>query len=717
MSEKDEERIDDVTRRALVGALGAGAAGSMAGCFGDNGGTETPTAGNGNNNGGETDDSTPTATPSVDELAHVEGQTLTIPWGGNPEEHSFVNPGAFPFAVRGSVGMTKPWDVGMELGMRGPWSNSESRSTEKTMLSYESVDIAADELTVEVRSDASWSNGDDLLAKDFLGQTLAFRLFPNVQSFDAAAENGVALPVEAVTGFEYDGKTLTLTSNFDGFGEIIESNVLLSILTGWEASLWGLHPTPRISPYTEWKSAIEEHFEKTKAGDVDPWNNSDESIQQVAHPPWQGGEVRGAGVSDELWEKFRQPANIVTNGAFTVSAYEGNQAIRFQKNEEYYNADKVNFDEVVLEVHQEDRAIWAALRGDHLDFHYGQVPTNVANSFPDNYTQVLNRANSGACLAVNHDKALFEDRRARQAILYALNTDTIARTIHSQREKPVKTPGGHTWGIENWVDSSFIDETLQSYEQDLEKAASLMEDAGFSREGGNWVTPGGDPVSTTFATTKDTPKAEVSVVNQLNNFGIQSSVQTVNQSTFNQNRDNGELAMWNTNWGVGWTASGLARFYSLIVEQKQWTKWHNIYPDQQVEQTEYLEDGLIAEATPEAHSAYTVEAPPVGKPNGNLKEWEVGRISYAAWIANSKQQYKNNVRKLAWIFNYNLPFLPLTQSQNQIFMDTGHWFWPAEDAKLWQWSGVNWTAPHQMVPNGDVQANPDNPEEGASVQN
>lgn len=719
MSQDKPRGIDEVTRRSLIGILGTGAASALAGCNeADTNGDETTTTGGNGGNGG-------TTSKQTGPLPHVEGQSLIIPWDGSPEGISFINTGYFPLAEKGGesiVGPSKPWDVGMEFGMWGPWANREAKYGEPDYLTYEDVSVAPDELTVTIRSDAKWSNGDDVLAKDFLGQTLAFRLFPNLQSFDTAAEEGVSLPTEAITDYEYSDKELTLISDFDGFGEILTQDIYARILTGWMASMWGLHPTPRVDPYPEWKSRIEDYFDQTVAGEADPWNTEEDSILNGGGDIFEVWRNDEGMVKDKLWEKFRAPENIAMNGAFTVSNIRGDQSIVFEKNEEYYGADKVNFDEVVLEVHAETRANWASLKANHLDQYMGNVPNNVVKSFPDDVTQKFAKSGAGTALMLNFANPLFEHRDARRALLYATDSERIARTIHPDREIAVTTPGAHTWGIDRYIDSSLTDK-LESFEPDIEKAQGLMENAGFTLEGGSWQTPDGEQVTLTLPTMDKTPTFEVAFGSQLQDFGIETSVQKMESSAFADDRDSGNLPVFGTDMGVGWTASGLGRMYSDLTTTGVRHNWHNIFPQEQIEQTDYQDDdehgpnmGLITPATPEAFSAFTVEAPPVGEPDGDLKEWEVGRLSYAAWVAKDSEQLRENIQKLTWIYNYHLPILPFTQRQNQMFFDAGHWHWPADDAEIWDWTGVGWTSPHQIAAAGRVQANPDNPEEGASVQ-
>jgi ABC-type transport system substrate-binding protein len=708
----------------LIGAIGAGATGALAGCNEQQSAetdTPTPTSGNG-------DGSTPTPTTARSDLPPVEGQTLRLSMPNNPENLTFLSIGGIPWPrlVTPYTRAHPVFPLVDDYGAFGPWSNSVINGGDIHLTSVEDYSIAEDEISWTYRSDAKWSNGDQILGRDGLTYTLAARMLANGTSLeeyrtqDVKEDDWEPGTFDAITDYEYDGRTATLVSS-GGWFTTDEQSVLEDLIAGWGAPFGG-NPmnNTRIEPYKSWADTIFEWWDGAVAGDIDPWGDDPEQHLKTALRKRAFGLKGDGSEKSEKWgDHQRNPDNVVNSGAFTLEEFKGSREIRLKKNEHFHSADKVNFDRIIVESRPEARANWAALKANRLDvYDRGTIPANTVDAFPDSFEQRLAKLDGGKSLSLNHaDGTFFSDVKVRQAIMQLLNTEQIASTIHRDIHDGVTVVGGHPWETGDVVGQDWMDENLHDYSSDPDQAAKMLEEAGWSREGGTWYDADGEKATLTLPTTDNTPQMEVSVVNQLNNFGIDASVQTMNGSAFNEDRSSGNLdwAEDRMSRGVGWPHRALGRVYFYHVVIKGWSTWWNVFPQEQVEQADYLDNGLW-NAWGEQEKLFKVEAPEVGDWNGPLKEWSPVHIGINARSTSVAEKRKEELRKLAWIVNWHIPVLPLTQQRQQQVIDTGHWLWPDADDAGYENVGVDLLQPEHLIANGHVSADPDNPEEGASVQ-
>jgi ABC-type transport system substrate-binding protein len=684
------------TRRELLATLGVGGGAMLAGCGGN--GSDTPTPGD--------DGSTP-----ADDSDVVEGQTLYLPIQTQPSEHTFINTGAFPNPAT----MGDGWEVGTQIieathepGHWGRWMAEPKRSGERFGGLFDTVEITPDEITVQVKDDAVWSNGDDVLGRDVISEFAAFRLFFNLKSFDEATERGPDLAAEAVTDVEYDGKTATFRSDGGWFGEMIKEDIWMYLLTRWE---WGgVNYNSQIAPFDDLFDTIMGLFRDAQSGEANPWDlDEGPHMHVIMNEPFEHED-------GNHWPEFyRDPANVVTSGAWTLEEFRGDDRIVLTKNEHHRHADEINFEEVVLKwrpPEEGEQAHWAALNTNNLDY-YGQItPDHVATSFGDDVARNLTPEQGGITFTLNHDAEIFSEPEYRRGLYYALDKTELAEIQNPDQFDPITTPGGDLWDADKWFDDGFVDQ-LNTYEHDPERAAAIWQDAGFTKEDGQWSLPSGDRAELVVPTDNQSPEVEIAFVSQLKDFGIAAEILTLDSATFAEREAAGEFDVYPTppstvpGANVGYVLYGVARTWAVTAQRgSRMCGQLNWYPGEQCEKVEYSDgDGIIAEATAEGFSPFTLEAPPVGEWDGPLQEWEAPRMGWEAWRSPDPEQIQELYPQLAWLVNWWMPNLPIANGLSQQLYQVTHWDWPPEDDVAWEAIGG-----HRMAGlGGKVAANPDNP--------
>lgn len=715
--------LDRITRRRW---LGVAATGLLAGCDGSGGGdqTETPTDASG---GTDTEVQTTTEqTTSPSDLAHVSGQTFQHSISVSPDSLTFLATGGFNWPDRwGTRFAYQVWPLVHDHGAFGAWSNRAIGQGELNLTAYEDISISPEKVSATLKDDAKWSNGDDIIGRDAAAMILAWKSSQAGRSFEEIrnAPEEQTFPWSGITDAEWDGKTVTFYQDEGRFPADEPVGIWHSMFGGYR--VWsGFWNNTRIEPYKTWADTIFEHWEATKNGEIDPWQNNEQFLVPKITKALE--EAAPTGEMKHWLEHQQEPDNIVTSGAFQVSEINGEKNIILKKNPHFHAADRVNFDEVKVTTYRAERANWAALKSEELDLYdRGTIPKQTADSFPDQYERRHQRANTGIALSLNHridEGGFFTDVKVRQAIMYALNTGRISDAAHPSIHTPVKVPGAHAWGADEYLSEDWVSNNLRDYSQDLEKAAELLREAGWSRSGGQWKMPDGSDATLTIPTPKETPKMEPTVASQLSNFGISTSLQTYSGSVYNEKLGNGnEFDIWPGNRGVGWARHAIMKYWWFLIANQVWTKRWNIFENEEVQQVKYaieeenlngqFQPSIINPPTLENFSKVTVQAPEIGDWGGELKTWTPAGIAWS-WKLDAEEK----IKQLGWLINWHMPFLPISQQKQQQFLDAQHWNWPNKDFWKTNAVGTGTFQPEHLVGNGLVQANPDNPEEGATVE-
>jgi len=181
-------------------------------------------------------------------------------------------------------------------------------------------------------------------------------------------------------------------------------------------------------------------------------------------------------------KEWTKPENIVSNGAYVLSEHVPGERIVRERNDKYWNNDATILDKTVaLVINNENQALTRYLAGelDRTEVPAGQFP-NLKKEYPDqaisfprlcSYYYTFNLSASGP--------EAFKDVRVRQALALSIDRKIITENILAggQPEAYTFTPGAVA-GFE-------VPETemaLMSQAERDAKAKELLEEAGFSKD-------------------------------------------------------------------------------------------------------------------------------------------------------------------------------------------------------------------------------------------
>jgi len=689
-----------LSRRALLGSIGVGGAGLLAGCEGLRQVARNRTRRDGR--GALTD----TLPRERLDRSRFEGPTLLWSLGTNASDVTWFGTGAYPGTDGIYVRPRGAWDMTMVPELWGPWVNEPIRSGDVQYGLYESVQITPEELTIHVREDATWSNGDPVLGQDAVPVTVAARLATG-RPLDVIADRGPARPIEAITGVEFDGKVARFLSDGGWFEDFIEYDVLALVTrkatAGGQGGVW---QHTRIDPYEAWFDGLLDLWHQTTSGAIDPWSE--------AVDLWAELDAALPAPPGRSWPAyFRDPSHCVVTGAFRPAEI-GSSAIVLERNPEFYAADRVAIEHVVFDVQVPDvtvpQAHAAALNAGPRDYLRGPIPAPVAEKVPDGIEQRQIPAPTGLALAVNHWTRPFDAPAVRQAVMYALDTASIATNVHRTRYVPVTTPGGDAFRSRELLGDAFVEETLTTYEHDPEAATERMRSAGFSRENGTWVDSDGAPAEFVVKLPSTKTRAELSmstpemtiaasVADQLTDFGLDVRWMSLSPTIFEEQREAHQLTAWPTQYGVGFALPAVGKLYLTLVERASRAKLFGTVSRSQVEAAGY-ESGILPR---DELGGLSVEAPPVGEPDGALESWHAPRLARECVRTGSPAAYVDTLRQLAWLYNWHLPVFPIAHGHIQHFFDTANWEWPDLGSESYDGVGVAQLQPEDLVALGLVR--------------
>lgn len=289
---------------------------------------------------------------------------------------------------------------------------------------------------------------------------------------------------------------------------------------------------------------------------------------------------------------------------------------------------------------------------------------SALNQLPDQY-QINPTSNlNGHGLYWNHENEHIQRTAFRKAIAYVADREQIAKNAAGLKFKaPVGVPTGISGvnkGIpQSWVGDAF--ENFTAYETNTDKAAQVLQDAGYSKSGGSWQGPNGNTVSLELVYPggwTDWVNAGQTLNSQLQDFGFKTELRTVDAPTWNgQTFPNGEFDITPRFWGGG--------------------RPHPFFGFRAVANSSDQANANIPQ---------TMEVPmPVGDPEGSTQELNLAEKT-AQIPQTSGDEAKQLVTELAWAVNQTLPVLPVMEKLGAVWYATNDWNVPSADNK---WMSVN----------------------------
>ena len=256
----------------------------------------------------------------------------------------------------------------------------------------------------------------------------------------------------------------------------------------------------------------------------------------------------------ELTE-FR-PENPVSGGPYTIvpdSITEAN--LMMDLNPGGFGADVQNFSSVRV-WNGETEVVTPLVANEELWYITHGIPPTTEEAFSSQGIDIVRSGMvNGPGLYLNHAVAPFDMVEVRQAIAYAIDREQNGFVSLGESGVAVEYMTGLADGLtESWLSDEALD-SLNIYEYDLDKAAELMESAGYTlNDDGKWVDADGNTLSFELTFPQeyaDWSAAAENATAQLNDFGFDITARGVQFQQHPQDIYDGNFEMAIRNWGLG----------------------------------------------------------------------------------------------------------------------------------------------------------------------
>ena len=230
----------------------------------------------------------------------------------------------------------------------------------------------------------------------------------------------------------------------------------------------------------------------------------------------------------QLLDQFNQfrPENVPATGPFVIDPNSiTSSQMTMTKNDKAWNADQVKFDRIVNYNGETDTISAVVLAGEVDYATHGFAPATEAE-FANQGIRVLRPpVYSGPSILINYGRhgETLGDKKVRQAIAHAVNREQNGTVSLADSGIAVQYMTGMSDNIvPQWVNEDAIG-TLNQYEYDQELATSMLEEAGWTKEGDVWTMSNGEEARFELifpAEFADWSASGTDLAEQLTNFGI-----------------------------------------------------------------------------------------------------------------------------------------------------------------------------------------------------
>ncbi|MCX7707179.1 MAG: ABC transporter substrate-binding protein [Anaerolineae bacterium] len=272
-------------------------------------------------------------------------------------------------------------------------------------------------------------------------------------------------------------------------------------------------------------------------------------------------EAKKGADSDE-WKALVQkatefrPEKLIVNGPFDLDLKSITEAqLTLVKNPKGYLADKIAFDKVVLYNGETPVVTPLVLAGD-VDYATHGFPTATEKQYKDLGIRITRAPTySGPAIYFNQDIYPFSRPEFRQAVAYAVNRDENGKVSLGESGKAPKYLTGFSDNMLNlWLTKEQIDKLIV-YDYNPKKAEEILTGIGFKKgSDGIWVDDKGKKLEfelTVPAEFADWSAAAENLAEQLNKFGIKTTVRGVNFQQHPTDVNQGKFQMAIRAWGAG----------------------------------------------------------------------------------------------------------------------------------------------------------------------
>lgn len=286
----------------------------------------------------------------------------------------------------------------------------------------------------------------------------------------------------------------------------------------------------------------------------------DKTLQITLEKPYSSGVYMGVQampISTALYGDLIKKGDVsgyknlnmidyVSNGAYVLKKYEEKSAVTLEANPNFYLGEPKT-KKLVLKVVPTGSELDSVITGD-VDINiYGTAnQDNIDAAVNEGFINVKIEPTLGyGYVGMNHKNPIFQDQKVRQALLYAVDRTSLVQAVYGQYAIVLNVPQAPI----SWL---YSDEGVNSYDYDLDKAKSLLEEAGWKNEDGKLMKDG-KQMKIVFSAVSGNPVTDTMLplmIDAYGQLGIDFQAENVDWPTLQSKSQNGDFDMFFMAWGL-----------------------------------------------------------------------------------------------------------------------------------------------------------------------
>ncbi|UTH00400.1 peptide ABC transporter substrate-binding protein [Macrococcoides canis] len=277
-------------------------------------------------------------------------------------------------------------------------------------------------------------------------------------------------------------------------------------------------------------------------------------------------------VQKEAVEKGKDWASdektLVSNGPFKLKEWKHNDSLEVQKNNKYYDNQKIKLDGVKFRMVADTNTEYQLYKSGELDL-LASVSPDILKEVKDSKELVSYENFSVGTYSFNVNNEPVNNKKIRQALSYAIDRESFVKNVLKGGQKPAY--GYVSYGVKDEEGKDFRDGGKKYYEYDPEKAKKLLQE-GLKEEGLSET-----PKLTLKTNTEGINKKSAEVIQEMlkSNLGIDVNIEGQEWKTYIDTfkQKNFQLAR------MGWNGDFLDPYPVLALyasnSSSNFTNWKN----------------------------------------------------------------------------------------------------------------------------------------------
>lgn len=249
-------------------------------------------------------------------------------------------------------------------------------------------------------------------------------------------------------------------------------------------------------------------------------------------------------------------AGFVCNGAYTLTQWNHNSSMVYEKNPYYHRADEVTIERQEFMLSSDSTATFAAYNAGDLDF-IDSIPTAEIAGLQGNPEYYAADQLGTYYVSFNVNSPMFDGMTAdeantlRKALALFIDRDYICTTIGQAGQVPAGSfipPGCQDGNGNEFKNTDYYDPSLEAFEDNVAQGIAMMESIGFKFENG--MLSSETPLSFTYSVNTPGENVDIAVAIQqdMAAVGINMDIQESEWNVFLNDRKNGNYDVARNGW-------------------------------------------------------------------------------------------------------------------------------------------------------------------------